>query len=281
MVLQRVVAAYRWRRLLASCRLDPDDLPRPVESPTHNDFIIAGCPRSGTSLLAAVLFQPPHMIVSMEPWDGLRMPPAQLFSSIRAEIEEEGALRRGRLDIGAVDAGRVQWQRDAATRFVVDPVPDFLLGVKWPCFWRYLDLLPDIKFLVTLRHPLDVISSFERVGGRLGRGLDYDVAFNAKMNDELSGATTDPETRRVLMYEYINGRVLPHLASPNVKAVRFERWFDDREALLDELAAFLGLPALDPKVKIEMPTRREPPSPRLIELIGTRAPSAKDLGYEV
>jgi len=52
----------RWRRLLDSLTLDPDHLPRPVEAPGTRDFVICGCPRTGTALLTAMLFQPPRVV---------------------------------------------------------------------------------------------------------------------------------------------------------------------------------------------------------------------------
>lgn len=281
MVWNRVVAAYRWRKILASCRLNPSELLRPLAEPTPDDFIIAGCPRTGTSLLAAVLFQPPEVITSMEPWDGLRMPPADLFASLRAEIETTGELSRGRLDPQAVrDTGQVKWQRDRETSSQVDMCPVFQLGVKWPAFWRYLDLLPDTRFLITFRHPLEVLSSFERKGGRLASGLDYKVSFNTEMNNTLLAATNDPLERRVLMYEYIYSRILPHLERPNVLAVRYERWFGDPEGLCREISAFLGITNLEPNVQIkepQLPSRQ----PELVELIHRVAPSGRALGYDV
>ncbi len=281
MVWKQVMAAYRWRKLLASCRLNPSKLPRPLPGPTPDDFIIAGCPRTGTSLLAAVLFQPPEVITSMEPWDGLRMPPAELFASLRAEIETNGELSRGRLDSQAViNTRQVKWQRDEETSTQVDMRSGFQLGIKWPAFWRYLDLLPETRFLITIRHPLEVLSSFGRKGGRLASGLDYKVSFNSEMNKTLLAATNDPLERRVLMYEYINSRILPHLERPNVLALRYERWFGDPEALCQEISAFLGIPNLKPNVQIMEP---QSPStqPELVELIQRLAPSGRALGYDI
>jgi hypothetical protein len=231
----------RWRRLLDSLTLDPDRLPRPVMAPGTRDFVICGCPRTGTALLTAMLFQPPRVVTVMEPWDGMRLPPAELFASLRAEMAT-GRLRRGRLDLSALEHdGTVRWCRDGETSHRVEARPDHLLGVKWPAFWRYLDLLPTTRFLVCLRDPTATIQSFAREGGRLAQGLDYDTPFNRAMNEALIAATPVPAERRVLLYDYINERLVPHLTRPNVLVVRFERWFTEPAALVADIGRFLGV----------------------------------------
>ena len=103
----------KWRRLLRSLTMDPDSMRHPVPEPTARDFIICGAPRSGTSLLAAVLYQPPRVVTVMEPWDGMRLPPADLFASVREEIVQTGWLQKGRLDVEALRSrGEVRWGRD-------------------------------------------------------------------------------------------------------------------------------------------------------------------------
>lgn len=259
----------RWLRFLHRLPLDPDELEAPVAPPGPRDFIICGCPRTGTSLLAASLFQPPSVITVMEPWDGMRLPPADLFRSIRREVARTGQLRRGRLDLVALqETGSVRWCRDGATPVNLHLDPDHLLGVKWPAFWRYLQLLPDTKFLVCLRHPLEVVGSFRRAGGRLAEGLDYDTRFNRRMNEALRAATDDPALRRVLLFDYVHRRILPHLDAPNVQVVRYERWFEDPEGLLGEVGGFLGARLGPPPVRIHPPEpgpRLDPEERRLIE----------------
>ncbi|MGH8934737.1 MAG: sulfotransferase [Acidimicrobiia bacterium] len=270
----------RWRRLLRSLPLDPDQLPRPLEAPSERDFIICGCSRTGTSLLSAVLFRPPNVVTVMEPWDGMRLSPAQLFQSLRAEIGGEGMLGRGRLDLHALREERlVRWSPDGATPLRLELEPSYLLGVKWPIFWRYLELLPTTRFLVCLRHPLEVIASFKRTGGRLAQGLDYETAFNRAMNEELGRAASDPAERRVLLYDYVHSRLLPHLERPNVMVVRFERWFDDPAGLLGELGDFLGLELSEERVALQPPPRETGLSRQEVELIRRRCTTAGALGY--
>lgn len=272
-------ARYRWHRLIQSCDLDPDRLPKPLTEPGNDDFIICGFPRSGTSLLAAALFQPPDCVVAMEPWDGLRLEPAALLESLRSEIDETGVMARGRLDVAALQRdARVAWVRDGEAPVELDMTSRYSLGVKWPCFWRYLELLPTTRFLVCVRDPVEVLASMERSGGMLARGLDYDVAFNRVMNSHLLTTADDPEVRRALHYEYIASRIAEHLAASNVMVVRYERWHEEPTALLDEVRHFLGLEALALDLRVRAP---EPTSDRsgFAQLVASHIPSSPRLGY--
>lgn len=271
----------RWRRLLGSLTLDPERLPRPLPGLGARDFIVCGSPRTGTALLTATLFQPPEIVTVMEPWDGMRLPPAALFASLRAEVAT-GHLGRGRLDLAALEReGAVRWCRDGEKPRAVKAAPDHLLGVKWPAFWRYLDLLPDTRFLVCIRHPAAVVASFAHAGGRLGEGLDYDTPFNRVMNDALTAATSDVSVRRVLLYDYINSRVLPHLARPNVLTVRFERWFTEPEAVLAEVSRFLDTDVRPDRVRIDPAPAHDPRDAETLALLRRHCRTAEALGYSI
>jgi hypothetical protein len=272
-----------WKGLLASLTLDPDDLPHPVSPPGTRDFLMCGSPRSGTALLVAMLYQPPSVVTVMEPWDALRFPPAELFASFRDELASTRRLSRGRLDTDALEqSGSVTWCRDGERPHNVEVEDgDFLLGIKFPAFWRYLDLLPDTKFLVCLRNPVEVIRSYEHTGGQLGEGLDYDVPFNRAMNDRLRTMTKDPAVRRVLLYDYIHAQIVPHLGRPNVHLVRYERWFTEPEEQLGEIATFLGVRLERPKVRLRPPSSAGTTTPAERELLHRYCPTAPALGYEV
>jgi hypothetical protein len=270
---------WRWRRFLRQLTLDPDRLLPPVEEPTERDFIICGCPRSGTSLLSAMLHQPPRSVVVMEPWDGMRVPPMELFGSLREEIDRTDHLTRGKLDFQALSSdGDVRWRREGALPEAIRTMGGYMLGVKWPAFWRYLEFLPNTKFLVSLRHPAEVIGSFKRVGGRLSQGLEYDIAFNRKMNEELR-RTRDVALRRVRFFDYVHERILPYLAHPNVLAVRYERWFSEPDQLLDEISQFLEVDLRDARALIREPEHRVSLNTNEVTLIQERCRTAAALGY--
>lgn len=271
----------QWRRFLSDLPLDPNELERPLRPPGPRDFIICGCARTGTSLLAAALFQPPQIATVMEPWDGMRLPPAELFGSLRREIAETGRLGRGRLDLRALDEeGAVRWTSDRGSPTALDLGADYTLGVKWPVFWRYLDLLPETKFLVCLRDPIEVMNSFKEAGGRVALGLHYATAFNREMNAELSAATEDIAERRVLLYDYIHHRILPHLDKPNVLAVRYERWANEPEALRAEISAFLDV-EVGPLRPVIVPPKPVRLSEGEMELVVARCSTAEALGYRL
>ncbi len=271
----------RWLKFLRSFTLAPDALPRPAPPPGPRDFIICGAPRTGTTLVSAMLFQPPRVVTVMEPWAGMQLPPAPLFASLRDEIAQTEQLRSGRLDLDALmRSGTVKRVPEGTSMPRVEVEHDYLLGVKWPAFWQYLELLPDTKFLVCVRHPHEVVASFKRMGGRLGLGLEYDLAFNRRLNQQLRLATRHLALRRILLYDYINGRIIPHLRRPNVYLVRYERWLTEPEALLQEIGAFLGTVLGSRPARIERPRREAVLSLAETAMIAEHCHTAALLGYD-
>lgn len=270
----------RWQRLRDGLMLDPAALPPSPREPGERDFIICGHSRSGTTLLAAALHQPPNCITVVEPWDGMRMLPAELCASLRREALT-GMMARGRLDVRALQrSGEVRWTRDGEHPYRVELGPDSMIGVKWPVYWQYLSSLRRTKFVVCVRDPVEIIASFEQTGGRLADGLDYDIRFNHRMNEYLLAATDDPATRRALLYEYVAQRIVAHLRDPNVFIARYERWFDDRDGLMSDIGQFLGI-----EVGRGLPHVRPPRSAEgrhdLVALVRRHCPSAAALGYGV
>lgn len=258
-----------------------DYVPAATErSPGAHDFVICGSPRSGTTLACGQLFQPPRVVTVMEPWDGLRLAPHELFGRIRSDLRS-GRLTRGRLDVEALRSrGRVAWTDDEVAHDV-GPVPDdVLVGIKWPTWWQYLDRLPATRFVVCLRDPLEVIDSYQRIGGRLREGAEYPVPLNESINARVRAGTWSLAVRRARLYELINRELLPHLDRPNVFALRYERWHDDPEVLRAELSAFLGI-ALGPwPAEIRAP-EAQPVSPRVARIVRNHVPVAAALGYPV
>lgn len=270
----------RWHRILASLTLDAEALEEPLEGPPARDFLICGCPRSGTTLLAASLYQPPSVVTVMEPWDALRLPPRPLFQSLHQELATTGGLGRGRLDLEALqEQGATTWCSEPAVSWSVPYGEGTILGVKCPGFWRYLPLLPTTKFLVCLRDPVETIRSFRVAGGRLEQGLQYDVPFNRELNDHLARTYADPAERRIALYDYVNERIAPHLGRPNVLVVRYERWFSERRELLEEIGEFLGVPVDDSPAKVN-PRRPRQVDAAETNFIRERCRTATLLGYD-
>ena len=267
----------RWHQILTSCTLDLAGMPATLPAPGADDLIICGSPRTGTALLTAQLHQPPVSIGVMEPWDVLRLPPAELFASLRSELEG-GRLLRGRLDLGALEErSSVSWCSDGEMPYPVDYRPDSVVAVKYPGMWRYLDRLPTTKFVVCLRNPVDTITSFRTTGGRLLDGLQYEVPFEAELNAEILARYDDPARRRVALYDTINEAILPHLDRPEVFVVRYERWFTDPEAMMGELSEFLGRDLGPGPAKISSP--RPQPDTEEAAYIRRTCTTAEALGY--
>lgn len=285
--LRRAAAPFspsrrRWIRFLHDLPLEPERLELPVAAPGSRDFIICGSPRSGTTLASAAMFQPPSVVTVMEPWDGMRLAPQSLFNKLRAELYSTGMLQQGRLDIDALlHQGVVRWCLDGESRVHVATDPDSLLGVKWPAYWRYLSLLPDTKFIVCLRHPLEVIASYKKAGGRLAEGLEYDTAFNRAQNQALIETTSDPVLRRVLLFDYIHEGILDHLESPNVLSIRYERWFADQVGLLQEIGDFLGRDVSAVPLPIRAPQSSSALSDQDVFMIRKHCHTAGALGYSL
>jgi len=254
-----------------------------VDEPGPGDFIICGVPRSGTTLLTAMLFQPPGVVTVMEPWDGMRLPPRDLFASVRREIDTSSRLARGKLDVELLRReGEVKWRREGLRAVDLGHLHEnYSLGIKWPAFWRYLELLPNTRFLICVRHPAEVVNSFKEQTGGLREGQMYDVAFNRALNAELAAATDDPELRRVLLYAYISQGVRPFLSAPNVHLVRYERWFDDPRSVMDGIASFLKVPL--PDLPVRLRPRRSPVeiSDREVRFLRTHARVAEEFGYDL
>jgi hypothetical protein len=211
----------------------------------------------------------------------MRLPPAQLFASLRDEIGQTGQLRSGKLDLdGLSRSGIVTRVPEGTSTANIEVNGDYLLGIKWPAFWQYLELLPDTKFLVCVRNPHDVIASFKRLGGRLGAGLEYDLAFNRRLNQQLRLATRHLALRRILLYEYINRRIIPHLQRPDVYLVRYERWLTEPEALLQEISAFLGTVLGSRPARVERPRHEAVLTPAERAMIAEHCQTAALLGYD-
>jgi len=274
-----------WEELLATLTLDPDALADPLPAPGPRDVIVCGSSRSGTTLLSAMLWQPPAAVCVMEPWDVLRLAPAELFASFRAELRT-GWLRRGHLDTRALrDDGAVVTCTEAEHHARVQVGEDCVLAVKCPALWRYLDRLPATRFLVCLRDPREVIASYRRSPGRLAEGLDYEVPFNERMNDELMRGTADVALRRIHLYDHVYERILGHLGRPEVFVVRYERWFTEPAALLAELGAFLDADLSRPLARIRPPVNAATDASAAGEverrLVREHCRTAARLGYDL
>jgi hypothetical protein len=272
--------ARAFRSFLDGMTLDLDALPDRLPDLDPDDVIVCGCPRTGTSLCAAMLFAPPTSIAVAEPWDGLRLPPRELFASLRREIEG-GRLDRGTLDLPALaTSGRVRRVPEGEGGAAVAADPGFLLAVKWPSYHQLLPRMPATRFVVCVRDPRDTIASFKAIGGSVRRGYDYDVPFNRETNIAVHAAGS-AAARRVALYDHVNEAVLREVHRPNVFVVRYERWFTDGDRQWDELCTFLGRRFEPGVVARHQESKRDLLDADDLDCIRTRCRTAVALGYDV
>lgn len=278
-------ARLRFRLFLRKYKLNPDTLPQPLAGISDRDFFIAGCPRTGSSLAAAALHQPPHVVTSVEPWDGLRLPPAELFRSFRQEIDTHGTITRSTLAYEPLlTNGKVVRVPEGSTRADVTVSPNYQLGIKWPAFYRYLPLMPDARFVICLRHPFEVLSSFKAQGGSLHEGMEYPAEFNRTINQAVRRRTSDWAERRIALFDEAHERIIPYLSRPNVYVLRYERWFTEHGKLMDELSAFLGVRLGAGPAKIATPKSSDGGNtltPKEREAIRRTSTTAGRLGYDI
>lgn len=282
-ILQVVSPRHRrWKALVDSLQLERGAILDSDLQLGGDEFLICGFPRSGTALLTALLFQPPDVVAVMEPWDAMRLPPRQLFDSLRAEISA-GQLKRGRLDLTALrECAAVEWCGDGATSAAISPHATTQYGVKFPTFWQLLDRIPDARFLVCVRHPYDVITSFSKQSGSLSAGLEYDIPFNQALNEKLVRATSDPETRRILLYELIAQGIAAAMDRSNVLIVRYESWVDEPEAQWDRICRHLNVSLALPRDLLQVrPDNLDPTRAEFMRVWGSRLPTAQAIGYSL
>ena len=85
----------------------------------------------------------------------------------------------------------------------------------------------------------------------------------------------------MLLFEYVHKRLMPHLTNPQVLVVRYERWFDDRDALLGDISGFLGCDVTARHVELKRSATVGVLSPRDRDLIARHCSTAAELGYRV
>jgi hypothetical protein len=255
--------------------------PRGVFAPTgERDFMIVGSPRTGTSLLAAALFQPPHVVTVVEPWLGMAVPPAEMFRSIRERVER-GVLDLGTLDFAELRRGAVTRCPEGTSSTSVELAPTGLIGVKWPSFYQYLDALPATRFLICLRHPYEVLASMAKNTGALREGQDYDLPFNRAANALVRSRAQGDFARRVEMFDMIHERLGAHFDRPNVCVVRYEQWWEDRRGLFERVGRFLGVSLREDVVRVSERRDDSGLSKEERAYVRARSRTAHRLGYEL
>jgi hypothetical protein len=199
--------------------------------PRH--LFIAGCPRSGTSALAFLLNEHPHVALGFERYKRVRaqldphhFTPAQFFAPVLAETDIRGELLYARL--------RTRWERGGVT----------VTGDKVPLYTRVLPQLlarmPQARVAVLVRDPLAVARSFARRAQDLADWwpAENDHRLAVKMWNEALAAV------RAVDAERTGGREeeAPTRGAEGAALLPYEALLSGDEQWLEWLLGFAGLP---------------------------------------
>ncbi len=206
-------------------------MPQPM--PKRHLFI-AGCPRSGTSALAFLLNEHPHVALGFERYkrvraqlDPFHFTPAQFFAPVLAETDIRGELLYARL--------RARWEGGGVS----------VVGDKVPLYTRVLPQLlarfPQARVAVLVRDPLAVARSFAR---RAADPEDWWPAENdhrlaVKMWNETLAAV------RAVDEERAGGKgkeKAPTRGAEGAALLPYEALLSGDERWLEWLLGFAGLP---------------------------------------
>ena len=207
------------------------------ETPGKFHFI-SGLPRSGSTLLAAILRQNPHFTAEMS------SPVGGLFTTLLAEMsaKNEGAMfiddgQRQRILKGLFD----NYYAEHATRVVFDT------NRLWCSKLSPLKkLFPEAKVIACVRHPSWIIDSIERlvqqnafqpslIFGYQGGGTVYTRANGVAGSDGMVGFAMDALKQAVYGGD----------APGRLMLVRYESLIGDPRATLAAIYDFLDEPAFD------------------------------------
>lgn len=217
-------------------------------------FILTGLPRSGTTYLAAVLYNPPGVVTLSEAggrWKDLYRTHGKsdkifdIFHEFRARIlmGEEVSTIEG--TPGFEGRGRVDTWNQKKVQKKITVHSEFFLGLKNPeVFLGFLEVFLNagLKCIVTVRHPAFVINSWVK---RLKDRLDKSSAIEGKFANGDSvifcSKLDRPEDRRIDLYNYMSDLIVRQMGSKNILIIRHEDWYIDRSQL-DRVSDFLGIP---------------------------------------
>lgn len=210
-----------------------------MPQPHQRHLFIGGCPRSGTSALAFLLNEHPHVALGFERFkrvraqlDPFHFSAPQFFSPVLAETDIRGELLYRRL--------RARWEGGSVT----------VVGDKVPLYTRVLPQLlarfPGARVAVLMRDPLAVARSFAR---RAEDPQDWWPAANdhrlaMTMWNEALAAVQAVDGERAREGGEEEGRVA---------LLSYEALFCGEERWLEFLLAFAGVP---PSTRVQAEYRR-------------------------
>ncbi len=190
--------------------------PHPFED--QSPVFLVGFPRSGTTLLDTVLMGHPRVAVLEE------KPTIRSAELILGSME-----RLAGLDLNQIEALRVayfdevrRWTSKKDGMLLIDKSPLYLNKVP-----HIMRLFPKARFILALRHPLDVILSCYITNFRLNSGMSNFLSLD-----------TSAEMYNLSLS---NWRNCVEVFKPDVFEIRYENLIVDSESAIRPLIEWLGL----------------------------------------
>ena len=197
---------------------------------------LLGLPRSGTTLLSALLDDHPEIVCPPEPWIGLALDSIGLVPvGHPADARVIGRATTEFLNMDAGDGVRTQAIRNFANAAYNARLGDASILIdKTPRYWHILDQLvewfPDARFIHLRRNPFDVVASYLKtwsidLADQLSTGVSsihvLDIALGLHRIEEFAEEHAD-----------------------RVCTVSYEALVADTAGSMTELHEFLGVPVL-------------------------------------
>lgn len=277
------LTTFQWRRSLifkmklraawlrhVRARRDPGVEMRP--------FILTGPPRSGTSLLTALLTRKPNVLVVNEPVvvsDPLLAmgDPARLLRGYMNGVARK-AVREGRLTTKVDPSSPARPTTDTANHgaerqdvtISVNSSQPLCVGVKHPMsFMEYLDELlggwPGLRAILIVRDPGPTIRSWRQTGYGWQPALDDPKLGPQRRLYRAVPATEDPLERRAHLWRILVERAQEqrNRRPKQVEFLRYEELLDRPNVVLERLFRHIQAPAPDDPIDVSdvSPQRRD------------------------
>lgn len=227
------------RRRLVRARLSVRELTAPLRG--LPDFLVIGAQRSGTSSLYKYLGRHPHVAPSLRKEVGY-------FSG---HYHEGESWYRAHFPLASRSAAHRRLHGVKLLSF--EATPDYLFDPRTPS--RISALLPDARFVVLLRNPVDRAYSHYLHMQRLGfEDLAFDEALDAeerRLHGDLEVLDVDPDhqAKEWSRYSYVaRGRYAlqllrwwEHFDRDRFLIIRSEDFFESPGRILAEITDFVGV----------------------------------------
>ncbi len=227
----------------------------------YSPFLLTGPPRSGTSLLTALMARKPNVLVVNEPvvvGDPLmkRGRPVDLVRGYMNLVVRE-ALATGTMMTQVDPESPGQSTTDTANRGAVryrvnvdvDRSRPLCVGIKHPipfmeCLEELVTGWPELKVLISIRDPLPTIRSWRETGYGWQPGLDDPRFAHGRRLYRMVPATDNELERRAHLWRILveQAKEWGEKRPQQVHVFRYERLLAHPAETMSELFSFIGAP---------------------------------------